>query len=108
MSDHTCSRRHLLRRGALLALGLGGMAACTRGKEVGPASCTDPLALAPDDALARQTLGYVEPAANKGRACVSCQQFIPAASPGSCGACKVMKGPIHPEATCKVFSPRSV
>jgi hypothetical protein len=105
MSGERRSRRDLLltlRDLGGLALALGGAAACKR--ETAAFSCAESAGLAPDEQSARATLAYVEPAADKARACASCQQFVPAPSDGACGACKVLKGPVHPNGTCKVFT----
>jgi hypothetical protein len=105
MSGEPRSRRDLLRTlrdlGGL-ALVVGGAAACK--KEMAAFSCSETAGLAPDEQSARTTLAYVEPAADKTRTCASCQQFVPAPSDGACGSCKVLKGPVHPNGTCKVFT----
>jgi hypothetical protein len=102
MSGEPRSRRDVLRRGLGLVLAVGGAAACK--KEVAPFRCAEVAGLAPEDAAARATLSYVEPAADRTRACLTCQQYVPAASDGACGSCKVLKGPVHPDGTCKVFT----
>ena len=107
MSHEAGSRRDLLRRLGGMALALGGAAACSK-KERAPFSCMETAGLAPDEASARATLAYAEPAADKARTCASCQQFVVAASDGACGTCKVLKGPVHPDGTCKVFTAKPV
>jgi len=96
------SRRDLLRRAAGVALVISGVG-CRR-KTVAPFACTESHGLSPDDAQARKTLGYAEPATDAARTCAACQQFVPAPDGETCGACKVLKGPIHPHGTCKVFA----
>ena len=97
------SRRELLVRFGTLAL--SGVAACKM--KSFPASCVEVAGLAPEDTSARTTLAYVEPAADKTRTCANCQQFVAPPDDGSCGSCKVLKGPVHPYGTCKVFAPRT-
>jgi hypothetical protein len=99
MSDP--SRRDLLKQLGAAALALGG-AACKR--DVAPFSCADAPGLAPEEASARTTLAYAEPARDAARTCATCQQYVPAPADGACGACKVLKGPVHPGGTCKVFA----
>ena len=102
MSGEVGSRRDALGRLGGLALALGGVAACKR--EVAAFSCAEAAGLAPDEASARTTLAYAEPAPDRTRTCASCQQFVPAPNDGACGSCKVLKGPVHPDGTCKVFT----
>jgi hypothetical protein len=99
------SRRDVLLTGMRLALVVVGTAAC--GKTRAPQACLDVAALAPDDAHVRTVLAYTEPAPDPDKSCGSCQQFVAAADAGKCGACKVLKGPINPDGTCKVFTPKS-
>jgi hypothetical protein len=70
-----------------------------------PFACTDVAGLSADDAQARVTLGYSDSAANPNKTCIKCQQFIATAE--GCGSCKVLKGPIHPSGTCKVYALKS-
>ena len=72
--------------------------------------CTDTAGLTADEGMARTALGYVEPSPEAGKACVGCVQFTaaPMEPTGSCGTCKLMRGPIHPNATCKGFAPKPV
>jgi uncharacterized paraquat-inducible protein A len=71
-------------------------------------SCVESAGLAADDASVRATLAYMEPAVDKTRVCASCQQFIAPPTEGSCGTCKVLKGPVHPNGSCKVFTAKPV
>lgn len=91
--------------GALAAL---GGAACSKASAA--ASCTDTAGLGADDAQARVAMEYVDRAASPAKACSSCQQWLPtgpAGAPAGCGGCRVLKGPIHPSGTCKLFALRS-
>jgi len=36
--------------------------------------------------------------------CTACRQYVPASSSDACGSCKIMKGPIHPNGTCRAFA----
>ena len=47
--------------------------------------------------------GLITPDPNK--ACAQCKQWAPPKSEGSCGGCKLLGGPIHPQGTCKAFAP---
>lgn len=100
------SRREILSASAASVLVL--LSACKR--EPKSYVCTDTTGLTADESAARTALGYVEPSPEAGKACVGCVQFTPAPTEpaGSCGACKLMKGPIHPNATCKGFAPKPV
>ncbi len=94
------TRRHLLGGGATLLL-----ASCKRADSM-PASCTDTSALSPDEVNTRTTLGYVDASTQGDRTCSACVQFLAPASDAQCGACKLLKGPIHPRGSCKAFAAR--
>lgn len=93
------SRRRLF----VVATGLLFTNGCKRGA-AGPASCDDVTSLGADDRSARTTLGYSDRSTDPSKACSSCQQWVPPPAEGSCGGCKLLKGPIHPNGTCKAFA----
>ncbi len=93
-------RRYLL-KGAVASL----LSAAGCSKKV-PASCVDAPGLAPEAAQIRSTLGYVEPSPDPEKRCDSCRQYVAPRDEGSCGSCNVLKGPIHPSGTCKVYGAR--
>jgi hypothetical protein len=95
----TLSRRDLLERSAILGATVLG-AACGKKQAL---SCTDTSALPPLDVQIRTTLAYVDQSTEPGKFCSNCQQFLPPPAPGSCGACKILKGPINPAGNCKSF-----
>lgn len=97
------SRREALRG----SIALGGLVVLgCKGKQPAPI-CTDSSGLSSEDAAARRTLQYVDHATDEARACERCTQFIKAQSDGSCGSCRVIKGPISPAGSCKLFAANS-
>lgn len=70
-----------------------------------PFACTDVSKLPPDEVQNRITLGYTDVAPDARKTCSNCQQFVPANE--GCGACKILKGPIHPNGWCKSHALRS-
>lgn len=102
--DEKLSRRVVLQQSAALgALAVLGATAAACNKKPAAVSCTDTSALAPADLQVRTALGYVDASTEPGKNCSGCQQFIAAPAPGSCGTCKVVKGPINPAGYCKSF-----
>ena len=96
------SRRDVLQRTAVMgALAALGAAAC--GKEKKALHCTDTTGLSASDAQIRTTLGYADISTEPGKSCTNCQQFVAPPAAGSCGTCKVVKGPINPNGYCKSF-----
>jgi hypothetical protein len=96
------SRRELLNHSAALsALAVFGAAACS--KSPAKVSCLDTSALSPADVSVRTALAYVDVSTEPGKTCSGCQQFVPPATAGTCGTCKVLKGPINPTGNCKSF-----
>ena len=103
MSDQP-TRRHFLQ----IALGTGAAAAllpACKSSTSTPAKaldCTDVSALSPNEIATRTTLGYVDATPEPAKTCLNCLQYIAGAA-NNCGACKVIKGPIHPAGYCKVW-----
>jgi hypothetical protein len=83
------------------AAALAFAAACKKGA---PASCDDKSGLAPDDVTVRSSLGYTDRSTDPAQLCIKCRQYVPAPSSDACGTCKIMKGPIHPNGTCRAFA----
>ena len=100
--DEKLSRRDLLQHSAALgAFVVWAGSACNKG----PAqfSCTDTTGLSATDVTIRTTLAYVDVSTEPGKSCTNCQQFVAPPAPGTCGTCKVLKGPINPAGYCKSF-----
>lgn len=65
--------------------------------------CNDASGLSPDDARLRTDVAaYVEQSPDPAKRCAGCMQFT-SAGDKACGSCKVVKGPINPGGTCKLF-----
>jgi hypothetical protein len=92
------SRRKLLASlgGALLASGCKSAIAP-------PSSCDDTTRLTEEERGVRKALAYADRSTDPSKACKSCLQWVPPPSEGSCGGCKLLKGPVHPDGTCKAF-----
>jgi hypothetical protein len=101
--DEKLSRRHLLQQGAALGalVVVGGTVACN--KKPAALTCTDTTGLAATDVQVRTSLGYEDTSTQPGKMCSNCQQFVAPPSAGTCGSCKVVKGPINPGGYCKSF-----
>ena len=95
------SRREALGNAAALGALVAFGGACS--KKPVALSCTDTTGLAPADLTVRTSLAYVDASMEPGKACQSCQQFVAPPAPGSCGSCKILKGPINPGGYCKSF-----
>jgi hypothetical protein len=105
--DEKLSRRDLFQQGAALGVfAVVGAGACSKAPRPGP-SCTDTSSLSASDVQVRTTLAYADMPAEPGKACVACQQFLPG-PPDACGTCKILRGPISPNGSCKAFAPRPV
>ncbi|SHK95940.1 high-potential iron-sulfur protein [Rhodothermus profundi] len=123
MDDKRVTRRDfLLRVGALGLAGLGAsslLSACGGGQQqqqtapqpeaasVDTAaaasadfSCTDVSGLTAEEIQMRESLQYTDHSPYPDKTCSNCQLFIPAESPNQCGACQLIKGPIHPDGYC--------
>ena len=87
----------MMQRRSLLLLALAS--ACKRASF----TCSDTSGLSADEIRTRATVGYTDLSSDPSRTCGHCQQFIESKS-GGCGTCKLLKGPVHPDGTCKTFS----
>jgi hypothetical protein len=95
-------RRSLL----VLIPGVLGASLSAGCKEKEAFACTDASGLPPNDANLRVTFHYLDRGPDPEKVCSKCVQFLEAAESGSCGTCKILKGPVHPEGTCDVFARR--
>ncbi len=66
--------------------------------------CTDATGLSSDEAATRTTLKYVDRTTDPAKPCTACQQYKAPQMTGTCGACVVVKGPIHPDGGCTVWA----
>ena len=65
-------------------------------------TCTDVSKLSADEAQQRIALGYTDVTTDQKKTCANCQQYV--AADEGCGTCKLLKGPIHPNGSCKVYA----
>jgi FtsP/CotA-like multicopper oxidase with cupredoxin domain len=99
--DDKLSRRDVLQQSAALgALVVLGAAACNKPAAL---TCTDTTGLSATDLQVRTSLAYVDASTEPGKTCANCQQFVAPAAAGTCGSCKVLKGPINPSGYCKSY-----
>ena len=96
------SRRELLERSAAL-VPLAALLVTGCSKKAPALNCTDTTGLSATDVTIRTTLAYVDVSTEPGKSCSNCQQFVAPPAPGTCGTCKVLKGPINPTGNCKSF-----
>lgn len=94
------NRREILKLFAVLV----ATPACT--KKSATFTCTDTSGLSFEETNVRNTLSYADRSPDPQRTCVRCTQWVAPKEDGKCGGCKIMKGPIHPDGTCKSFAPR--
>jgi hypothetical protein len=97
--EEAVSRRDLFGRTAVAVVALVGASGCKKKVLV----CDGLPDIAPADVQLRTTLEYVDHTPQPDRACVNCTLYVAAPEEGTCGACKVVHGPIHPLGTCKIF-----
>ncbi len=102
MSGRSQSRRDFLVRSAAVGGGLlfpAWLLGC--GKKT--LQCTDTTGLRPEEITTRTALAYTDVAAEPAKNCTGCQLYK-AAGPDQCGTCTVIKGPVHPNGSCKSWA----
>ena len=62
--------------------------------------CNDLSQLTPNEQVTRTTFKYQPVAKDPTKLCVTCNFWIPDPKGGLCGTCTLVKGPIHPKASC--------
>jgi len=97
----TMTRRAALARVVVLPLAAAlpaALAGCSK-----TLRCEDTSGLSPDDTRLRTEIAaYTEQSQDPSKHCAQCVQFNPGAK-DACGTCKVVKGPINPNGSCKLF-----
>ena len=94
------NRREMMGRAFSALAVLTGSVACRKEKAL---VCDGLPGLEPADVQLRTTLEYKDKSPQPERECLNCSLYLPAPAAGTCGTCKVVKGPIHPHGTCKIF-----
>ena len=98
------SRRDVLRATVALPIFVGTtglvLTACGGKKAL---VCTDTTGLAAADVQLRQLQEYVDASTQADKNCANCNFYNVAPAPDSCGSCKVLKGPVSPAGTCKLW-----
>jgi hypothetical protein len=95
------SRRDVLQQSAALGAFVAfGSVACSKPAAL---ACVDTTGLSATDMQVRTALVYVDKSTEAGKTCLGCLQYVPPPAAGSCGTCKIVKGPINPAGYCKSF-----
>ena len=66
--------------------------------------CSDVALLLPAEALTRTSNEYRQHGDRPDQFCLNCLNYVPPPSPGRCGTCKTVKGPINPDGWCKQWT----
>ena len=100
MTQETMVRREALRRLAIFStavLPASFLLACSKAP-----NCEDVAGLTPAELEVRKNAEYTPQAMQVAKKCDGCAQWI-APAPDKCGGCKVLKGPVAAEGSCKLF-----
>jgi hypothetical protein len=113
-------RRAFLCRGAAALAGLltASLGACggaaereriaRRLAELDPdLDCSAAPRLWPAEVKTRADNAYVDRSTRPGEHCFTCANFIEPHEPRACGACRTVKGPVHPAGWCKSWTRRA-
>jgi hypothetical protein len=97
------TRRQLLRRAVAAYAGIAAAGVVAVACKGGPTAlrCDDTTGVAPVDNATRKALEYVEVTPDPQKTCASCAQYVVPSIDGTCGGCKMFKGPVNPKGYCK-------
>ncbi len=104
------NRRRFLKAAGSLGVAAAGAAfalsACAKSGAPAAAvfTCTDTTGLSEIELGARMEADYTDTSTVAGKDCVGCALYNQATAAGTCGTCKVVKGPIHPRGYCKLWA----
>jgi hypothetical protein len=73
----------------------------------GKLACDDTTGLAPADLKQREDQNYLDTSADPTKVCDNCAQNQPAPKADTCGTCKVLKGPVNPKGSCKLWAAKT-
>jgi len=85
----------------------GGTEAPAAPADAKAADCTDISALSDADKATRTGLQYADKSADPAKHCEKCALYTAPTTPGGCGGCSVVKGPIAPLGSCTAFAPKA-
>jgi hypothetical protein len=68
--------------------------------------CNNLSKLTPDERAVRTTFNYEPLAKDPTKLCATCNFWVPDPHGGLCGTCTLVKGPIHPKASCRSWAER--
>ena len=68
--------------------------------------CSDLSQLTPGELATRTTFKYEKVAKDPTKLCTTCTFWVPDPKGGLCGTCTLVKGPIHPKASCMSWAER--
>lgn len=115
MSNEKLGRREVLKRAlvvlAAAPVGAATLSACGSsggGGGGGGLHCTDTAGLQPAEVTMRNTQAYTDASPHADQHCRQCRFFTAAAGGATaCGTCQVVRGPIHPDGYCNLYSAAS-
>ena len=103
MGKSRLSRRDMLRSTAHLAV-IGSSAILFQGCKKPEFRCDDVSGLSEEEAQLRATLEYQDRSPyGKEKSCSKCA-FFRGAGAGECGACTLLRGPVHPLGYCNSWA----
>ena len=105
MRDSKLTRRATLQILVAAPVASALLSAC--GKKTEPDSCQDVSALSDAEKTGRTALQYVDKSPHADKFCSACNFWQPPGDPAQCGACQLVKGPIHPKGFCTAFAAKN-
>lgn len=119
MAERGWTRRQFLERAALMVAvagvspvlagcdDRGGESGGSQAESAGELDCSDVSGLNEAERLTRNGLQYVERSEKADQSCLNCMQWLTPESPGECGLCSLVPGPIHPAGWCLSWSAKT-
>jgi hypothetical protein len=76
------------------------------GSETSSFSCPAPASMSTPERAMRTSQEYTDTSPQPDRDCGNCRYHTPAPA-GECGACQLVRGPIHPDGYCNLWTARA-
>ncbi|MFN3604960.1 MAG: high-potential iron-sulfur protein [Leptonema sp. (in: bacteria)] len=92
--------KKISRKDFIATIGVVGIGIALGGNLIANEKCGDVSKLTAEEKKHRESLKYTDKSPEAGKTCDNCALYVPPKGNSPCGACNLVKGPIHPKGWC--------